>query len=348
MALLERTGDHLARDGPPATMRAIVLDQYGSADLLRVGETATPVVGRDGLLIRVAAASLNPLDLQLVSGQPYVGRLQHGLRRPKITGVGVDLAGTVEAVGPEVVNFRPGDEVFGCVEANTTCHPLGSSGSCAEYASVSEQRIARLPANVSFRTAAATGTSALTALQGLRDQGDLRPGQRVLVNGACGGVGTHAVQIAKALGAHVSAVCRAPNVELVRSLGADDVIDDQHVDFTFGGHRHDVILDHLGNRTLAEFRRIMHRDSVYVAAFGRPDHRWLGPTTQLLKMYVVRPFVSQDLVGWSARPNTEDLTFLAGLLETRRLRPVIDRTYPSCDIGCVCVTSNQANLAARS
>jgi NADPH:quinone reductase-like Zn-dependent oxidoreductase len=154
-----------------------------------------------------------------------------------------------------------------------------------------------------------------------------------LINGACGGIGTFAVQIAKVLGAEVSAVCRAPNVELVRSLGADDVIDDNHDDFTFDGRHFDVILDNLGNRSLSECRRIMHRGSVYVAAFGRPDHRWIGPAAQLLKMYAVRPFVSQKMVSWSAKPNTDDLSSLADLLETRQLKPVIERTYPLRDIG---------------
>ena len=328
MELLERPTDQLRQRVVPDTCQAVVLDGYGPADALSVRRTARPVVGDGDLLVRVAAAALNPLDWQLATGQPFIGRLRHGLRRPNITGIGFDLAGTVEAVGRNASRFVPGDEVFGCIEPGRP-----GSGSCSEFTLVSADRIALVPERVSFRTAAACGRSALTALQGLRDQGHLRPGQRVLINGACGGVGTFAVQIAKALGATVSAVCRAPNVELVRSLGADDVIDDHHDDFTFDGRRYDVILDNLGNRSLTECRAIMGDGSVYVAAFRRPDHRWLGPAAQLLKMYVVRPFVSQEMVTWVAEPNTEDLSFLAGLLETRQLKPVIERTYPLRDIG---------------
>ncbi len=331
MELLERPTDNRRQRVAPDTCRAVVLDGYGPADALSVRRTAKPEVGDGDVLVRVAAAALNPLDCQLTTGQPFVGRLHHGLRRPKITGIGFDLAGTVEAVGRNVSRFVPGDEVFGCIESDRQGRP--ESGSCSEFTRVSADRIALVPEKVSFRTAAASGTSALTALQGLRDQGHLQPGQRVLINGACGGVGTFAVQIAKALGAAVSAVCRAPNVELVRSLGADDVIDDHNDDFTFGGRRYDVILDNLGNRSLTECRSIMHAGSVYVAAFRRPDHRWIGPAAQLLKMYVVRPFVSQEMVTWVAEPNTDDLSFLAQLLETRQLKPVIERTYPLCDIG---------------
>ena len=331
MALLERPVEYPSQSAPTETIRTVELDGYGPSERLSVRRAAKPVIGDDDLLVRVAAAALNPLDWQLTTGQPYVGRLQHGLRRPKITGIGIDLAGTVEAVGRNVTQFAPDDEVFGCVESDPSGHP--GSGSCAEYALVTADHVARMPKKVSFRTAAAACTSGLIALQGLRDQGRLRAGHRVLVNGACGGVGTFAVQIAKAFGCDVSAVCRAPNIELVRSLGADDVIDDNHDDFTFGGRHYDVILDNLGNRSLAECRNIMHRDSVYVAAFRRPDHRWTGPTAQLLKMYAVRPFVSQEMLTWIAKPNTVDLEYLAELLESRKMKSVIDRTYPLCDIG---------------
>lgn len=298
-------------------MKAIVCEKYGAADVLKLDEVDEPVADDDHVLVRIRAASLNPYDWHLLTGLPYVGRLSMGLLRPKHTGLGADLAGEVEAVGKNVTEFRPGDEVFGEI----------ISGAFAEYACVSADSVAPKPSNLTFEQAAALPMVGFTALQGLRDVGGIQPGQRVLINGASGGVGTLAVQVAKSLGAEVSGVCSARNVELVRSLGADHVIDYTQEDFTGGEQRYDLMFDLVGNRTLSECRRILSPKGAYVSCFGRPDRRWVGPMAQLLQIAVLSPFVSHKLVTWVAKPSKEDLFELKDLVETGQVKPVIDRTY---------------------
>jgi NADPH:quinone reductase-like Zn-dependent oxidoreductase len=299
-------------------MKAIVRDKYGPPDVLELREIDKPVVGDDDVLVRVRAASLNAYDWHSMTGLPYFSRLQMGLRKPKVGVLGVDLAGQVEAVGKNVTQFRPGDEVFGEF----------TGGTCAEYVSVPEDALALAPINLTFEQAAAVPLAALTALQALRDKGRVRPGQKVLINGASGGVGPFAVQIAKSFGADVTGVCSTRNLEMVRSIGADHVIDYTQEDFARGEHRYDMMLDNVGNRSLSDCRRVMERKGVYVASFGRPHRRWVGPLPYLLKMLLLSPFVSQKLVVWVAKEKKEDLLILKELLEAGKITPVIDRTYP--------------------
>ena len=303
-------------------MKAIIYDTYGSPDVLQLQEIDKPVVKDDEVLVQVRAASLNPYDWHFMTGLPYLGRLQFGMFKPKANGLGADLAGQVEAVGKNVTRFRPGEEVFGEVE----------TGAFAEYVCVSEDAAVLKPANLTFAQAAAVPMGALTALQGLRDKGQMKAGQKVLINGASGGVGTFAVQIAKLLGAEVTGVCSTRNVDMVRSIGADQVIDYTQEDFTQGRQRYDLMLDNVGNRSLSECRRVLNPKGVYLASFGQPEHLWLGPMAQLLKMAVLSPFVSQRLLTFVATPNNEDLHFLKELLEAGKVTPVIDRSYPLSEV----------------
>jgi NADPH:quinone reductase-like Zn-dependent oxidoreductase len=303
-------------------MKAIVYDTYGSPDVLQLQEIDKPVVKDDEVLVQVRAASLNPYDWHFMTGLPYLGRLQFGMFKPKANGLGADLAGQVEAVGKNVTRFRPGEEVFGEVE----------TGAFAEYVCFSEDAAVLKPANLTFEQAAAVPMGALTALQGLRNKGQMKPGQKVLINGASGGVGTFAVQIAKLLGAEVTGVCSTRNVDMVRSIGADQVIDYTQEDFTQGRQRYDLMLDNVGNRSLSECRRVLNPKGVYLASFGQPEHLWLGPMAQLLKMAVLSPFVSQRLLTFVATPNNEDLHLLKELLEAGKVTPVIDRSYPLSEV----------------
>lgn len=308
-------------------MKAIFFDKYGSPDVLQLREVAEPSVGDDNILVRVCAASVNPLDWHFMTGLPYLMRAQTGLRRPRINRLGADLAGKVEAVGKNVTLFRRGDELFGEAGDEAPGKPLPELCSLAEYALVSEHSVVLKPANLTFEQAAAVPAAGMTALQGLRDMGRIRSGQKVLVNGASGGVGTFAVQIAKAFGAEVTGVCSTRNVEMVRSLGAEEVIDYTREDFTRCGQRYDLLLDNVGNRSPSECRRVLNPRGVYVACFGRPDRQWLGPAPELLKMVVLGPFVSQKMVTWVTRTTREDLLTLKELLEAGKVTPVIDRTY---------------------
>ncbi len=301
-------------------MKAIVYHTYGLADVLRLEETAKPVPGDNQVLVKVRAASVNPLDWHYMRGTPYVMRLAGtGLRKPNDPRMGVDVAGEVETVGRNVTQFKPGDAVFGT-----------GAGAFSEYVAASENRLVLKPENISFEQAAAVPVAALTALQGLRDQGRIQPGQKVLINGASGGVGTFAVQIAKSFGAEVTGVCSTRNVELVRSLGADRVIDYTQDDFTKGDQRYDLILDNVGNRSLSAIRRVMNPKGIYVlvGGGGPDDGRWLGPLARGIKTLMLSPFVSQDLVMFMATINKDDLTTLKELMETNRVTPVLDRTYP--------------------
>ena len=297
-------------------MKAIVHREFGVPDLLRLEEVERPVAGDDQLLVRVRAASLNPLDWHFVRGTPYIGRMEMGLRKPRVAALGVDFAGTVEAVGRNVTRFKPGDEVFG-----------GRTGAFAEYLTVRADRaVAPKPANVTFEEAAAVPIAAITALQGLRDQGRLQTGQKILINGASGGVGTFAVQIAKALGAEVTGVCSTKNVDLVRSIGADHVIDYTREDFTKGAERYDLILDNVGNHSLLDCRRALKPRGKYVIV-GGPAGRWIDPLPRAFKAVVLSRFVSQDMSMLLAELTQKDLLVLADLMRAGKVKPVIDRRY---------------------
>jgi NADPH:quinone reductase-like Zn-dependent oxidoreductase len=309
-------------------MQAITFDEYGQPDVLKLSEIDKPVVADDRVLVRVRAASANPIDWHFMTGLPYLMRMQSGLFKPKINRLGVDVAGEVEAVGGNVTRLRPGDAVFGAVDEGATGHAMPELGSFAEYACVSEASVVPKPGTLTFEQAATVPTAGMTALQGLRDKGQIQPGQNVLINGASGGVGTFAVQIAKSFGAEVTGVCSTRNVEMVRSIGADRVIDYAREDFTRGGELYDLILDNVGNHPPSECRRVLKPKGVYVASFGRPERRWLGPMPELLQMSMLAPFVSQKMVTWVTSPNEDDLLTLKELLEAGKVTPVIDRTYP--------------------
>jgi NADPH:quinone reductase-like Zn-dependent oxidoreductase len=305
---------------PSNPMKAIVYCDYGVPNL-KFQEIEKPTPADDQLLVKVRAASVNPLDWHFVEGTPYVMRAMGvGLRKPKDTRLGVDFAGTVEAVGKNVTRFKPGDEVFG-----------GRTGSFADYVCVREARaVALKPANITFEQAASVPIAAITALQGLRDKGKVKSGQKVLINGASGGVGTFAVQIAKSMGADVTGVCSTRNLDMVRSLGADHVIDYTKEDFTKGDQRYDVILDNVANRSLSECRRVLNPDGKYVliGGGGVKESRWLGPGfTHAFKAMVLSKFVSQKMGMMLAELNQKDLTALADLMQSGKIIPVIDRTY---------------------
>lgn len=297
-------------------MRAIVFDRYGSPDVLQLKEIDVPVPEDNQVLVRVQAASVNPLDWHRMRGQPYLMRAGEGLTKPKNDGLGADLAGRVEAVGKDVSQFQPGDEVFGM-----------SIRTLAEYASVSEEGLVLKPANLTMEQAAAVPVGAITALQGLRDKGELQLGQKVLINGAAGGVGTFAVQIAKSIGAEVTGVCSTRNVEMVRSIGADDVIDYTREDFTRGGNLYDLIFDCAGNRSFSDCRRVLKPKGilVVVGAFDRPLLR-------AVKALLISPFVSQKLVPFLSKRSKEDLILLKELIESGKVTPVIDRRYPLSEV----------------
>jgi NADPH:quinone reductase-like Zn-dependent oxidoreductase len=298
-------------------MKAIVVCDYGSPDVLKLENVEKPVPDDDQLLVRVRAASVNPLDWHSSRGTPYAARILMGLRKPKDTRLGVDFAGTVESVGKKVTQFKPGDEVFG-----------GRDGAFAEYLSVRADRAVVLkPANVSFEQAAAVPVAAITALQALRDKGMVQPGQKVLVNGASGGVGTFAVQIAKAFGAHVTGVCSTRNADLVRSIGADRVIDYTREDFTRGGERYDLILDNVGNHSLLAFRRALNPRGKYILIGGGPPGTWIRPLPRALNAFLLSRFVSQDMGMMMADMNKKDLAVLGELMQAGKVTPVVDRRY---------------------
>jgi NADPH:quinone reductase-like Zn-dependent oxidoreductase len=309
-------GDTAAPDNP---IKAVVYCDYGTAEVLKLENIQKPVPADDEALVKVRAAAVNPLDWHYMRGTPYLMRMQAGLRRPKDIRMGVDFAGTVEAVGSKVTRFKPGDEVFG-----------GRSGALAEYVTVRQDRgIVLKPANLTFEQAGSVSVAAVTALQGLRDKGMVKPGQKVLINGASGGVGTFAVQIAKSMGAEVTGVCSTRNVEMVRSLGADRVIDYKKEDYTEGSERYDVILDNVGNRSLSENRRVLKPEGKFVLiGGGGPDNgRWLGPLAKPVKALMLSPFISQEMGMMLAELNQEDLTILRDLMQARKVTPVIDREY---------------------
>ena len=295
---------------------AIIYDSYGPPDVLRYEEVDKPSPGESEVLIKVRAASINPYDWHFMRGLPYPLRLMAGLRRPKHGRLGVDAAGQVEAVGRSVTQFKPGDEVFG------TC-----KGALAEYACAAETTLAIKPRNITFKEAASVPIAGLTALQGLRDKGRIQPGQRVLINGAAGGVGTFAVQIAKHFGAQVTGVCGTRNVELVRSLGADQVIDYTQQDFTKSDEHVDLMLDCVGNRSLAACRRVLSPKGIYVGV-GAITGRWmLGVLVRAFAALLMAPFVGQKFESFMAKLKKEDLNTLSELMSEGNLKPVIDRRY---------------------
>ena len=299
-------------------MKAIVQDEYGSHEVLKLQEIEKPVVEDDGVLVRVHTAGVHAGDWLLMTGQPLLFRLAAGLRGPRKRIPGFDFAGTVEAVGKDAKEFKPGDEVFG--EA--------ARGSCAEYVSVSEDKIALKPANLTLEQAAVVAVSGTAALRGLRDAAKVQPGQHVLVNGASGGVGTYAVQIAKALGVEVTGVCSTQNVEMVRSIGADHVIDYTQEDFTKGGERYDVILDNVANHSLAECRRVLTPEGILLPNNGTSGGRWIGPLGRIAAALVLSPFVRKQGRPFYAAVRKRDLLDLTQLIEAGKITPVIDRTYP--------------------
>ena len=296
-------------------MKAIVHERYGRPDVLELRDVDMPEIADEQVLVRVRAASVNPVEWYGVTGL-FLARIGSGMRRPKDQSVGGDVAGVVEAVGKGVDDLEPGDEVFGT-----------AAGSWAEYAAAREIRLARKPANISFEEAAAVPVAALTALQGLRDNGKVQPGQKVLINGASGGVGTFAVQLAKWLGAEVTAVCSTRNVEQAASLGADHVVDYTQEDFTRRGERYDVMLDIAGSRSFLACRRVLTPEATFVLIGGRMTYRRMGPLPHIGGTILKAKGRSQTVKFFTAKIEKEDLGLLAELLEAGTVRSVIDRRY---------------------
>ena len=306
---------------PANPMKAIVRCDYGLSNL-KLEDIEKPVPADDQILVKVHAVSVNPYDWHFVEGTPYVMRAMGvGLRKPKDIRIGVDFAGTVEAVGKNVTQYKPGDDVFG-----------GRDGAFAQYlCRRAVGAVALKPAGLTFEQAASINIAGITALQGVRDKGKVQPGQKVLINGASGGVGTFAVQLAKNFGAEVTGVCSGRNTELVQSLGADHVIDYTKEDFTKGTERYDVLLDNVGNRSLSECRRVLTPNGTYVliGGGGANEQGFLGGLAKALDAAVYSKFVSQKMGMMMANPSTNDLTLLADMMQSGKIKPVIDRTYKS-------------------
>jgi len=298
-------------------MKAITYREYGAPEVLELSEIEVPAAGDDEVLIRVGAASLNPYDWHFMRGTPYFVRLQAGLRRPKQVRLGADVAGTVQAVGSNVTEFQPGDEVFG-----------HATGAFAEFVCGKPKNLALKPAVVSFEEAATLNIAGLTALQGLRDIGNFQADRQVLVNGASGGVGTFAVQIAVSMGAEVTAVCSTGNLELVRSLGASHTVDHTTDDFTATDRRYDLILDTVATRSPAACRRILRPNGIYVAVGSLSMGDWIGPISFIAGVRLAAIFRSQSMTSMLARTNSEDLRALADLVSAGSIKPVIDRVVP--------------------
>ena len=292
-------------------MKAIVQNDYGSTNVLELKEVEKPVVKENDVLVRVHAAALNAGDVFSMRGSPWLARFSVGFPKPKNYILGWDMAGRVQEVGNKVTRFKPGDEVYG-----SCSHTL------AEYVCAAEDKFAMKPANLSFEQAAAVPSAAITALQGLRDVGKLQPGQKVLINGASGGVGTFAVQIAKAFGAEVTGVCSTRNVDMVRSIGADHVVDYTQEDFTQSGQRYDLILDNVANHSFTDLRRALTPQGIIIPNSG---HGGMG---YVFKAYLLSPFMHQQASPFMSTPNHEDLVVLKELIEADKITPVIDRTYP--------------------
>jgi NADPH:quinone reductase-like Zn-dependent oxidoreductase len=307
-------------------MKAIVSRDYGPPDeVLEPEDIEVPVPGDDDVVVRVHATSANPADWHLVRGEPYLARVQLGLRRPKNQVLGCDVAGRVHAVGRDASSFQVGDAVYGSPI-------MRGFGAFAEYVRVPVDLLARKPVNLSFEQAAAVPVAALTALQALRDHGRLQAGQRVLLIGASGGIGTFAIQIAKAFDAEVTAVCSTRNLELVRSLGADHVIDYTTDDPTRGERRYDLVLQIVGTATPSHCRRVLGPQGTLVQISGDASGRWIGPFGRMVRGRLLSPFVSQRITSFVMTPNGEDLQQLTDLVESGRVTPVIDRTYSLTEV----------------
>jgi NADPH:quinone reductase-like Zn-dependent oxidoreductase len=303
-------------------MKAIVQDAYGSTDVLELRDIDKPEIADNEVLVRVHAAGVDRGVWHVMTGLPYPIRLAgYGLRAPKTPVPGADVAGVVEAVGKEVTRFQPGDEVFGI-----------GKGAFAEYARAPENKLAPRPANLTFEQAAVVAISGLPALQGLRDKGRVEPGQKVLIIGASGGVGTYAVQLAKAFGAHVTGVCSTTKVDMVRALGADHVIDYTRDDFAEGEQRYDVILDIGGNASLSRLRRALAPKGTLVIVGGEAGGRWLGGLDRQLRALLLSRFVGQKLTTFISKENHQDMLVLRELIEAGKVTPVIDRTYPLSEV----------------
>lgn len=302
----------------PFKMKAVMQRCYGSPELLTVEDVSRPMPADDEILVRVKAAAVNPLDWHSAAGWPYIMRLSNGLGTPSDPSTGVDFAGSVESIGKQVTKFKPGDEVFG-----------GRNGAFAEYVVVREARaVTHKPANVTFEQAAAMPVAAVTALQALRDHAQVKAGQRVLINGASGGVGTYAVQIAKSLGAEVTGVCSTRNVELVRSLGADHVVDYKKENFTSANQRYDVIIDNVGNHSPLALRDALEPKGIVVIVGAPKDGPWIGMFWGVIRAMVLSWFVDERYVFFVANLNHDDLKALADLARDGKLISVIDRTFP--------------------
>jgi NADPH:quinone reductase-like Zn-dependent oxidoreductase len=307
--------------GTPA-MKAIVYRCYGSPEVLKLEEIAKPSVADDRMIVKVHAASVNPLDWHYMRGEPYFMRAMAGMGKPDSINMGVDFAGTVESVGKNVTRFKPGDEVFG-----------GRDGAFGEFVSVAEKgSLAMKPTNMSFEQAAAVPIAAITALQALRDKGNLQAGQSVLINGASGGVGTFAVQIAKAYGANVTGVCSTRNLGLVRSIGADQVIDYTHEDFTKLSQQYDLIIDTVGTHSPSDYRRVLKPNGALVILGSQDKGRWLGPMWGLISAKLYSPFVSQKFLSLLAELNPKDLDTLRDWMQAGKVTPVIDRRYALSEV----------------
>jgi NADPH:quinone reductase-like Zn-dependent oxidoreductase len=302
-------------------MKAIVYRHYGSPDALRYEDADKPVPVDHEVLIKVRAAAVNPLDWHFMRGTPYMVRMLSGFSKPKFTRLGVDVAGVIESVGKGVTQFKPGDAVFG------KCR-----GAFAEYVCTPESSLVMKPNNSTFDQAACAHVAGLSALQGLRDHGKLTAGQKVLINGAAGGVGTFAVQIAKWLGAEVTGVCSSRNIDMIRSIGADRVIDYTKEDFTQSEHRFDLILDCIGNHSLSARRRVLTPNGICVMVGGPNDGPWIGPMVEMVNAVVFSKFVSQQFVMMLAKSNRADLQTMQELMQNRKVTPVIDRSYTLSEV----------------
>jgi NADPH:quinone reductase-like Zn-dependent oxidoreductase len=322
--------------GQAETMKAVVYRCYGSPDVLRLEDVEKPVPADDEVLVRIHAAAINPYDWHFMRGSPYIMRLGSGIGAPKDTRLGVDFAGTVESVGSGVTRFQPGDEVFG-----------GRSGAFAEFVTVRENRaIAHKPDNISFEQAASVGIAGITALQALRDRGQVQTGQKVLINGASGGVGTFAVQIAKALGAEVSGVCSTRNVDMVRALGADHVFDYTRENYTESAQHFDVILDMVGNHSLSANKRVLAPQGKFLI-IGAPKGNWFRPLLAPVKALMYSPFVSQEFSMFISQFRQEDLNYLGELMRSGKVTPVIDRSYSLSEVPAAIQYSEEGHARGK-
>src|SRR6266700_3066693 len=324
VAYWRSTNDCGKTTAPTNPMKAIVYCDYGVANL-KLEDIEKPVPNDDHILVKVRAVSVNPYDWHFIEGTPkFMRAMIGGLRKPKDIRIGVDFAGTVETVGKNVTQYKPGDEVFG-----------GSTGAFAQYlCRRATGSVAPKPAGLTFEQAASINIAGITALQGVRDKGKVQPGQKVLINGASGGVGTFAVQIAKSMGADVTGVCSTRNLDMVRSLGADHVIDYTKEDFTKGDQRYDVILDNVANHSLSECRRVLNPNGKYVliGGGGVNESRWLGPFGRVIATMLLSPFVSQEMGMMMADVSQKDLTILGVLMQSGKVTPVIDRRYKLSEV----------------